>query len=167
MVFAFSKRGRYEGNMSYYNIVLLEPEIPQNTGNIGRVCVGFNCHLHLIKPFGFELSDKNLKRAGLDYWQDLKWTTYENWGEFYPNIESHREQVYFMTTKTEKSLYSKKFKQGDWFIFGKETKGIPEQVLKEHESQNLTIPFPGQVRSFNLANSVSIVASEAFRQLEL
>ena len=151
--------------MSYYNVVLLEPEIPQNTGNIGRICVGFNCHLHLIKPFGFELTDKNVKRAGLDYWQDLKWTTYESWTQFYPQITDKLEKVHFMTTKSTQSLYEKKLNSGDWFIFGKETKGIPESLLAEHKDQNLTIPFPGKVRSFNLANSVSIVASEAVRQL--
>lgn len=150
----------------YFNIVLLEPEIPQNTGNIGRVCVGFNCHLHLIGPFGFELSDKTVKRAGLDYWQHLTISEYDSWEHFLPSIENKIESVYFMTTKTKTSLYSKDFKQGDWFIFGKETKGIPEDTLKTYEQQNLTIPFPGKVRSFNLANSVSIVASEAVRQLK-
>ena len=151
--------------MSFYNIVLLEPEIPQNTGNIGRICVGFNCHLHLIKPFGFELTDKNVKRAGLDYWPDLKWTTYESWSQFYPHIVDQMSQVHFMTTKSEESIYSKKLQKGDWFIFGKETKGINMDILNKYKEQNLTIPFPGQVRSFNLANSVSIVASEAVRQL--
>ncbi len=149
----------------YYNIVLLEPEIPQNTGNIGRICVGFNCHLHLIGPFGFELSDKNVKRAGLDYWQHLTITEYDSWDHFLPSISSQMENVYLMTTKTKTSLYSKTFKEGDWFIFGKETKGISMDILNAYPEQNLTIPFPGKVRSFNLANSVSIVASEAVRQL--
>ncbi len=151
--------------MTNFNIVLVEPEIPQNTGNIGRICVGFNCHLHLVKPFGFELTDKNLKRAGLDYWQNLSWTTYESWDHFYPHIQDQLKQVHFMTTKTDRSLYDKKYNSGNWFIFGKETKGLPESLLHNHEEQNLTIPFPGEIRSFNLANSVSIVASEAFRQL--
>ena len=149
----------------YYNIVLLEPEIPQNTGNIGRICVGFNCHLHLIRPFGFELSDKNVKRAGLDYWQDLTISDYDSWEHFLPNIKDQMENVYLMTTKTKTSLYSKNFKIGDWFIFGKETKGISMDILNAFPEQNLTIPFPGKVRSFNLANSVSIVASEAVRQI--
>ena len=96
----------------YYNIVLLEPEIPQNTGNIGRICVGFNCHLHLIRPFGFELSDKNVKRAGLDYWQDLTISDYDSWEHFLPNIKDQMENVYLMTTKTKTSLYSKNFKIG-------------------------------------------------------
>lgn len=151
--------------MSSFNIVLLEPEIPQNTGNIGRVCVGFDCHLHLIKPFGFELSDRTLKRAGLDYWDHLNWSTYESWAQFYPHIKDDLSKVYFMTTKTNQSIYSKDLKPGDWFIFGKETKGIPEAILNDHKEQNLTIPMPGEVRSFNLANSVSIVASEAVRRL--
>ncbi len=146
---------------------MIEPEIPQNTGNIGRVCVGFNCHLHLIGPLGFELTDKNVKRAGLDYWPHLSLTQYENWQEFLPTVNKNISNMYFMTTKSQTSLYHKNFKKGDWFLFGKETKGIDEGVLAEYSSQNLTIPFPGQVRSFNLANSVSIVASEAVRQLDL
>lgn len=152
---------------TFFNIVLLEPEIPQNTGNIGRVCVGFNCHLHLIGPLGFELSDKNVKRAGLDYWQHLTVSTYDSWSEFEPLIQPEIERVYFMTTKSESSLYSTQFQSNDWFIFGKETKGISMDILNKYKAQNLTIPFPGKVRSFNLANSVSIVASEAVRQLKV
>ena len=131
-----------------FNIVLLEPEIPQNTGNIGRVCVGFNCHLHVVGPLGFELSDKQVKRAGLDYWQHLSITQYEDWSQFYPKIQSVLGRVFFLSTKVDSHLYGQDFQVGDWFIFGKETKGIEKSILDDPAPvsyTHLTLPTNREV----------------------
>lgn len=147
------------------HIVLLEPEIPQNTGNIGRLCVGMGAKLHLIKPFGFVLNDKNLKRAGLDYWQYLDHQIYENWEEFY-SLRAVSDQLHFLSKKQGKVFYKASFCEGDFFIFGKETKGLPETLLKKYENKVLTVPMFGSVRSYNLSNTVAMVLSEAVRQLK-
>jgi tRNA (cytidine/uridine-2'-O-)-methyltransferase len=147
------------------NIVLHEPEIPGNTGSIGRLCVGLEANLILIEPLGFSLEDKYMRRAGLDYWQHLSWTVL-------PSIETLLEQVpdperlFFLTTKSSKPYVHAGFKRGDFLIFGKETKGLPEPLLKAHWDRAFTIPMFGEVRSLNLAVATGIVAYEAVRQIE-
>ncbi|MGB0522960.1 MAG: tRNA (cytidine(34)-2'-O)-methyltransferase [Flammeovirgaceae bacterium] len=146
------------------NIVLVEPEIPNNTGNIGRLCVGANCHLHLIEPLGFELSDKRVKRAGLDYWPDLKLTVHKNIDLWLDEVEDV-SRMFFFSAKARKPYFDIKFQQGDWLIFGKESVGLGQGLLNYYENQCVTIPFPGKVRSFNLSNAVAMSLGEAMRQL--
>lgn len=148
------------------NIVLVEPEIPNNTGNIGRTCVSVEAKLHLIGPLGFEISDKQLKRSGLDYWPHLDWAQYTDFDTWLSQLKSS-ERVFFFTTKTKKSLYSHRFREGDYLVFGKETKGLSESLLKKFPDQCLNIPMFGPVRSLNLANSVAISLYEGVRQLSI
>lgn len=147
-----------------FNIVLYQPEIPTNTGNIGRICVASGCHLHLVGPMGFSIDEKQVRRAGLDYWQHLQHTYYPSWEEF---LSAHPilDQANFLTTKTDNVVYDKKFKKGDWFIFGPETRGLPEEIWKPRAAQSFKIPMVGPTRSLNLANSVSIITFEGLRQL--
>lgn len=145
-----------------FNIVLVEPEIPANTGNISRTCAVTGATLHLIKPLGFDISDRQLKRAGLDYWQYLDITVYENLGEFFERNAGGR--FFFCTTKAKKSYADIEYKDGDYFIFGKETKGLPEELLAENMSSCIRIPMLETLRSLNLSNSVAIVVYEALRQ---
>lgn len=149
---------------SLFKIVLLEPEIPQNTGNIGRTCVGTDCELHIIGPMSFEITDANLKRAGLDYWQHLKWFYYENYNEWFAKVQNP-ERVFYFSTKVKQTYYDIQYQRGDWLVFGKETKGLPPEILNANPTQTLTIPQPGQVRSLNLATSVAIAIYEGFRQV--
>jgi tRNA (cytidine/uridine-2'-O-)-methyltransferase len=148
----------------YFRIVLVEPEIPQNTGNIGRTCVATSSELHLVGPMAFEISDKQLKRAGLDYWPNLKWFYYENFEEWWKKVEDP-SRVFYLTTKTKKRYTDVKFQKGDWLVFGKETKGLDPQLIQRNIEQALTIPMLGPARSLNLATSVAIVAYEGIRQL--
>ena len=144
------------------NIVLFEPEIPANTGNIGRTCVATNTRLHLIEPLGFSLEEKQLKRAGMDYWKDLDVTTYVNWEDFCQR--NPEAKVYYATTKA-RHVYSEVSYEPDCYImFGKESAGIPEEVLKDHPDTCVRIPMVGETRSLNLSNSVAIVLYEALRQ---
>ena len=144
------------------NIVLYEPEIPANTGNIGRTCVATNTKLHLIEPLGFSLEEKQLKRAGMDYWKDLDVTTYVNWEDFC--AKNPNAKVYYATTKAH-HVYSEVSYEPDCYImFGKESAGIPEEILKEHPNTCVRIPMIGETRSLNLSNSVAIVLYEALRQ---
>lgn len=149
-----------------FRIVLIEPEIPQNTGNIGRTCVATNCELHLVGKMGFEINDTNLKRAGLDYWVHLKWQQHKTYEDWWSQVEN-KERVFFFTTKVKKTFYEVKYQPGDWFVFGKETKGLDPAILQAHPEQALTIPQLGPVRSLNLATAVAIVAYEGVRQLRL
>ncbi|MBR2045595.1 MAG: tRNA (cytidine(34)-2'-O)-methyltransferase [Agathobacter sp.] len=144
------------------NIVLYEPEIPANTGNIGRSCVATNTRLHLIEPLGFSLEEKQLKRAGMDYWKDLDVTTYVNWQDF---CEKNPDaKIYYATTKAH-HVYSEVSYEPDCYImFGKESAGIPEEILKDHPDTCVRIPMVGETRSLNLSNSVAIVLYEALRQ---
>ena len=149
------------------NIVLIEPEIPNNTGNIGRLCVGTNSRLHLVHPFGFVINDKNLKRSGLDYWVHLNVTEYQNMEEFLPNIPD-KSRVYLMSSHAVNSIYSTNFEDEDWLIFGKESVGLSQEVLDLFDkNQQLKIPMSNLIRSFNIANSVAFVVGEARRQIEL
>ena len=147
------------------NIVLIEPEIPNNTGNIGRLCVGTESKLHLIHPFGFEITDKNLKRSGLDYWVHLDWKEYQNVAEWKNQIPD-LSRVFLMSSHADKNYLEQEFQDGDWLVFGKESVGLSELVLDQF-SNHLTIPISPLVRSYNLANSVAFAIGEAKRQIEL
>ena len=147
------------------NIVLVEPEIPNNTGNIGRLCVGTESRLHLIHPFGFVINDKNLKRSGLDYWVHLDVTEYQNVEEWITQIQD-KSRVFLMSSHAEKSIYETNFQDGDWLVFGKESVGLSEEVLALFAKENqLKIPMSSLIRSFNIANSVAFVVGEAKRQI--
>ena len=153
-----------ENPQSLFKIVLVEPEIPQNTGNIGRTCVGTDCELHIIGPMSFEITDANLKRAGLDYWQHLRWFYYENYQQWFDKVENP-ERVFYFSTKVKQTYYEIQYQRGDWLVFGKETKGLPPEIINGNPKQAVTIPQPGPVRSLNLATSVAIAIYEGFRQL--
>lgn len=148
-----------------FNVVLVEPEIPANTGNIGRTCVGTFSHLHLIGPLGFEIDDKQVKRAGLDYWPHLDLTYYPSRLEWWEKV-TDPSRVFFLSTKAKKSIYHQELRAGDWLVFGKETKGLAPEILSEFPDQVLGIPMPGQIRSLNLATSVAVVLFEGLRQIE-
>ena len=148
--------------MSKINIVLLEPEIPANTGNIGRTCVATGSRLHLIEPLGFRLNEKALKRAGMDYWKDLDVTTYINYEDFLE--KNPGAKIYMATTKGQHVYSDVKFEPDCYSMFGKESAGIPEEILLKHPNEAIRIPMMGETRSLNLANSVSIVLYEALRQ---
>ena len=144
------------------NIVLHEPEIPANTGNIGRTCVATNTRLHLIEPLGFRLDEKSLKRAGMDYWGSLDVTTYIDYADF---LERNPGAKIYMATTTAPKVYTEVSYEPDCYImFGKESAGIPEEILVQHQEDCVRIPMVGDIRSLNLSNSVSIVLYEALRQ---
>ena len=146
-----------------FNIVLVEPQIPPNTGTIGRLCVNLGATLHLIKPLGFDIDDKAVKRAGLDYWKDLDLIVWESFDAFltaHP-IDHH---THLATTKTDKLYFDATFNRGDYILFGSETKGIKEQVLLDNKERCITIPMGGTGRSLNLGISAGIVTYEALRQ---
>lgn len=144
------------------NIVLLEPEIPANTGNIGRTCVAANARLHLIEPLGFRLNEKNLKRAGMDYWDNLNVTTYINYEDF--QKKNPGAKIYMATTKARKIYTEVSYEPDCYIMFGKESAGIPEEILTDHEDECIRIPMAGEIRSLNLGNSAAIVLYEALRQ---
>ena len=147
------------------NIVLVEPEIPNNTGNIGRLCVGTSSKLHLIHPFGFVINDKNLKRSGLDYWVHLDVTEYQNVNEWMNQIPD-KSRVFLMSSHAATSIYEAEFQDGDWLVFGKESVGLSQEVLNLFDN-HLTIPMSNLIRSFNIANSVAFVIGEATRQISV
>ena len=146
------------------NIVLYEPEIPANTGNIGRTCVATGTRLHLIEPLGFKLNEKALKRAGMDYWNDLDVTTYIDYQDFLE--KNPGVKIYMATTKAHKVYTDVEYEPDCYIMFGKESAGIPEEILVEHEEDCMRIPMNGDIRSLNLGNSVAIVLYEALRQNE-
>ena len=151
------------------NIVLLEPEIPFNTGAIGRTCVASDTALHLIRPYGFRINDKNLKRAGLDYWEKLKFTEYKNYDDFmekHPEIDSSEDspRLWYATTKALNTYADVSYSQDDYIMFGKETAGIPEEILAGHPDSCIRIPMYEAERSLNLSNAASIILYEALRQ---
>jgi tRNA (cytidine/uridine-2'-O-)-methyltransferase len=148
----------------HLQIVLVEPEIPPNTGAIARLCAATNTVLHLVEPLGFKLDDKTLKRAGMDYWQHLTWQSWPNWAAFH---EAHTgAQFHFLTTKTTRPYTDAQFGPGDFLVFGRETKGLPESLLRANELNCLTIPMLNpNVRSLNLATAAAIVLFEALRQV--
>lgn len=148
--------------MEPFHIILYEPEIPSNTGNIGRTCVATGTHLHLIEPLGFSLSEKALKRAGMDYWSELDVQTYVNWADFQERNPNAR--IYYATTKGRKVYSEVSYEPGAYLMFGKESGGIPEELLIEHPDSCVRIPMMGETRSLNLANSAAVVLYEALRQ---
>ncbi|MBQ4109897.1 MAG: tRNA (uridine(34)/cytosine(34)/5-carboxymethylaminomethyluridine(34)-2'-O)-methyltransferase TrmL [Clostridia bacterium] len=146
------------------NIVLVEPEIPQNTGNIARTCAATGATLHLVEPLGFSIDEKHVKRAGLDYWQYLDLKIYKNLDEF---LEINKDKkMYFATTKADKTYCDVSYEDDCFIVFGKETKGLPEELLYERMETAVRIPMINEARSLNLSNSVAIIAYEALRQLE-
>ena len=145
-----------------FNIVLVEPEIPQNTGNIVRTCHATGCRLHLVRPLGFEISDRYLKRAGLDYWDEVEIYYYDSFEELKNKFPDAR--FYYFTTKGLKRHSDAEFERGDFLVFGKETKGLPEELLVENRQSCLRIPMIGETRSLNLSNSVAIAVYEGLRQ---
>ena len=148
-----------------FNIVLFEPEIPNNTGNIGRLALATGSNLHLVRPFGFELNDKRLKRAGLDYWQHLSLTIYENIDHFF-SIHTNKKMIFF-SSHGENDHWSVEYEEELFLIFGKESVGLPKPLLASHKSKVYRIPLYSQhIRSLNLANSVSVVLYEGLKQLK-
>ncbi len=145
-----------------FNVVLIEPEIPPNTGNIGRLCLATRSTLHLVKPLGFSLDDRELKRAGLDYWNEVDVQIWDSFQEL-QHAQGAAARYFFLTTKSARAYYGVDFREGDFFVFGRETKGLPESLLAKNQDACLTIPMHG-VRSLNLATAVAIVLFEAVRQ---
>lgn len=153
--------GKEEG-LCMLNIVLLEPEIPQNTGNIGRTCVATGTRLHLIEPLGFSISDKAVKRAGMDYWPHLDVSVYEDYEDF---LNRNQDAKVYMATTKGPNVYTEVSYEPDCYImFGKESGGIPEEILVNNQENAIRIPMNPEIRSLNLANSVAIVLYEALRQ---
>ena len=149
-------------------VVLVEPLIPQNTGSIARLTAANNTELHLIKPLGFELSDKYLKRAGLDYWPETNITVHDDWQSFLTVSGAQEEQLWLLTTKGQEGYHSMKYKAGDYLVFGNESKGLPESIHMRYPQRRIRIPMENpNVRSLNLSNATSIVLYEARRQLGL
>ena len=146
------------------NIVLVEPEIPQNCGNIARTCAATGCRLHLIRPLGFDISEKAVKRAGLDYWNLVEVIDYENLDDFF-----HRNkvaQMWCLSTKAPRSYTEARYEDECYLFFGKETKGLPEEFLEAHRDACVRIPMRSEARSLNLSNAVAITVFEALRQLD-
>jgi tRNA (cytidine/uridine-2'-O-)-methyltransferase len=146
--------------MKNFNIVLYEPEIPQNTGNIARLCACTGANLYLVGKLGFSLSNKYTKRAGLDYWESVNIVKVNSLEDLY----QEGRRFFYLTTKVKNHIYNTEFKEGDFFVFGPETRGLPEDLLKREKEHAITIPMQEGQRSLNLSNSVSIVLYEAIRQ---
>ena len=146
-----------------FNIVLVEPEIPQNTGNIGRLCLATDSALHLVHPLGFELNDASLKRAGMDYWKKVRRVEHASFPQFQQSADASR--FYYFSTKAGRLFWDVSYRPGDFLIFGRETKGLPEEWLKENPARAITIPMLNpEARSLNLATAVAVVLYEALRQ---
>ncbi len=147
------------------NIVLYQPEIPQNTGNIGRTCVALNAKLWIVRPTGFRLDDKQLQRAGLDYWQHLNWEAVDSWGHLLPTLPVAR--TWFFTKFATRSYTEVAFQVGDWLVFGSESSGLPDSVRAEFNAQCVSLPMVGPVRSLNLSVAVGVGMFEAYRQIAI
>ena len=147
-----------------FNIVLVHPQIPQNTGSIGRMCVNANCALHIIKPTMFEINDKTVKRAGLDYWPLLDITIWENLEAFLAVHEAKIDRFFFATTKTKKPYFEASFQAGDFIFFGGESTGLPMELMQKKWENTITIPMGKNGRSLNLATSAGIILYDAIRQ---
>ena len=150
--------------MILLNIVLVEPEIPQNCGNIARTCAATGCALHLIRPLGFDISEKAVRRAGLDYWHMVKVFDYDNLDDFF--AKNKVEQMWCLSTKAPRCYTEADFQDGCYLFFGKETKGLPEDFLEEHYNECVRIPMRSEARSLNLSNAVAITVYEALRQID-
>lgn len=150
--------------MGAFSLVLLRPEIPHNTGAIGRLAVGLGVKLNLIRPLGFHLDDESIRRAGLDYWAHLDWKVHDTWEEYLASEQPRR--FFFLSTHGERSLYDLKFEEGDALVFGNESSGLPRDFYTRYRDLLFKIPMPGEhARSINLANAVSIASYECYRQL--
>lgn len=149
-------------DQSGFNVVLVEPEIPPNTGNVGRLCLATKSTLHLVKPLGFSLDDRQLKRAGLDYWEDVDVKVWDSLPSLM-QAKNARNRCFFVTTKARRACWDVEFQPGDYLVFGRETKGLPEALLEANRESCITIPMHG-TRSLNLATAVAIVLFEAVRQ---
>jgi tRNA (cytidine/uridine-2'-O-)-methyltransferase len=147
-----------------FHVALVEPEIPQNTGNIGRTCVATHSDLHLVGDLGFHITDANLKRAGLDYWDHLTWTHHKTLPEF-EALQTNPKRVFYLSAKADKHYTDVQFQKDDWFVFGKETKGLPDDLMLRNKEQLLLIPLLGPARGLNVATAVAVVVYEAVRQL--
>ena len=148
-----------------FHIVLHQPEIPQNTGSIGRLCVNTGCALHLIHPLGFDVTDAQLRRAGLDYWKELAPAHYENWDDFL--ARSPAKHLWLATTKATRTHTQAAYEPGDGIVLGQETRGLPEEILRQYANSLITIPMPGRfTRSLNLSQAAAIVLYEALRQVK-
>jgi tRNA (cytidine/uridine-2'-O-)-methyltransferase len=152
-------------DQSGFNVVLVEPEIPPNTGNVGRLCLATGSTLHLVKPLGFSMEDRQLKRAGLDYWDEVDVRTWDSFKEL-QSAQTSGVRYFFLTTKAGRAYYDVKFHRGDFLVFGRETKGLPEPLLEANIDNCITIPMGG-ARSLNLATAVAVVLFEAVRQQRL
>lgn len=146
------------------NVVLVEPQIPPNTGNIARLCTALGCRLHLVKPLGFSTEDRYLKRAGLDYWPFVDICYHDSISCFYEANRS--ERFFYVTTKSQRCYTEVLYRRGDFLVFGSETKGLPENLLVENKEKTITIPMTGKVRSLNLSSAVAITVGEALRQIK-
>ncbi len=146
-----------------FHVVLIEPEIPPNTGSVGRLCLAAGARLHLVKPLGFDIDDRAVRRAGLDYWQNVQLTVWESFDALRA-AQTADTRYFFLTTKTTRAHWDATFRDGDFLVFGRETKGLPEPLLAAHADRCLTIPMSAKTRSLNLATAVGIVLFEALRQ---
>ena len=151
---------------AFLNIVLYTPQIPWNTGAIGRTCVALDARLILIHPINFSLDDKYLRRAGMDYWPHLQLTEYDNWQQFLEQESPSVQQLFFLSAKVNTPYYEAHFSRGDYLVFGSETSGLPEEIHENYADRLFTLPMPSRkVRSLNLANTATAVAYEALRQI--
>jgi tRNA (cytidine/uridine-2'-O-)-methyltransferase len=148
-----------------FNVVLVEPEIPPNTGNIGRLCLATRSTLHLVNPLGFSLDDRQLRRAGLDYWNEVPLQLWDSFNSL-QRAQASTTRYFFLTTKSKRPYYKVKFRDGDFLVFGRETKGLPEQLLAANTRHCIKIPMHG-TRSLNLATAAAIVLFEAVRQQQV
>ena len=148
-----------------FNVVLVEPEIPPNTGNIGRLCLATGSTLHLVRPFGFSLEQRQLRRAGLDYWDEVQLQLWDSFDALH-QAQSADARYFFLTTKAERPYYTVNFRNGDFLVFGRETKGLPHKLLAANSDDCITIPMHG-TRSLNLATAVAVVLFEAVRQQQM
>lgn len=149
-----------------FHVVLVEPEIPPNTGNVGRLCLATGAHLHLVRPLGFSLDDRQLRRAGLDYWHEVRLSLWESFADLQA-AQPEDARFFFLSTKAARSYWDAEFRDGDFLVFGRETKGLPETLLAANVERALTIPMENATRSLNLATSVGIVLYEAIRRLRV
>jgi tRNA (cytidine/uridine-2'-O-)-methyltransferase len=147
----------------HFHVVLVEPEIPNNTGNIGRTCVATGCRLHLVRPLGFELTEKACRRAGLDYWPRLDWAEHESWSVYERGLDPGR--TWFLSTKSSRSVFDVTLRRGDHLVFGRETRGLETGVLEAHPARVVSLPLAAGERSLNLATAVCAVVYEGIRQL--
>jgi tRNA (cytidine/uridine-2'-O-)-methyltransferase len=147
-----------------FNVVLLEPEIPNNTGNIGRTCVGLWSKLHLVGPLGFSIDDKQVKRSGLDYWQHLDLAYHNSCSDWQASLKP-TDRIHIIETGSDKTIFDIDFQEGDHLVFGRETTGVPKDILNKYSKNVYSIPFPGKIRSFNLSNCVAMTMGEGLRRL--